>query len=63
MTFTIFLTWDDDSETCFEVKLEGAKHKIMAELSWITRGSLMASSAKRAVAFNEEGFDVLSYIQ
>ena len=63
MTFTIFLTWNDDSEINFEVKLEGQEHEIMATLMWITRGSLMASSAKRAVAYNEEGFDVLSYIK
>ena len=63
MTFTIFLTWNDDSETNFEVKLEGKEHEIMATLMWITRGSLMASSANRVVAYNEEGFDVLSYIK
>lgn len=63
MTFKIFLTWNDDSETNFEVKLEGKEYEIMARLMWITRGSLMASSANRAVAYNEEGLYVLSYIQ
>lgn len=63
MKFTVELTWKDESETMFEVQLEGAEHEIMATLMWITRGSLMASSAHRATAYNEDGFDVVSYIQ
>lgn len=63
MKFTVELTWNDESETMFEVQLEGAEHKIMSTLMWITRGSLMASGAHRATAYNEEGFDVVSYIK
>ena len=63
MKFTIELTWEDNSETMFQVELEGKKHEIMSDLMWITRGTLMATSAKRAIAYNEEGFDVISYIQ
>lgn len=63
MKFTIELTWEDNSETMFQVELKGKKHEIMSVLTWITRGTLMATSAKRAIAYNEEGFDVISYIQ
>ena len=63
MKFTIELTWEDNSATMFQVELEGKKHEIMSVLMWITRGTLMATSAKRAIAYNEEGFDVISYIQ
>ena len=35
----------------------------MAELSMITRGTLMATCAQKAIAYNDEGFDVCSYIQ
>lgn len=62
MKFTIELTWKDRSETMFEVELTGKKHHIMAELMWITRGTLMASGACRSIAYNEDGFDVVSYI-
>ena len=61
--FTIFVTYEDNSELCFEVILEGADRKIMAELSMITRGTLMATCAQKAIAYNDEGFDVCSYIQ
>lgn len=61
MTFTIILTWKNDTETNFDVTLEGEEHKIMSTLIWITQGCLMASPAKRVTAYNEEGFDVLSY--
>lgn len=63
MKYTIELTWNDESETMFEVELTGAEHHIMATLMWITRGTLMASGAKRSIAYDEEGFDVLSYIK
>ena len=63
MKFTIFLEWNDSSSTSFEVTIEGRDHEIMSTLMWITRGTLMASSAKRSIAYNEEGFDVVSYIQ
>lgn len=63
MKFTIEMTWDDDSETMFQVEIEGKKHQIMGVLMWVTRGALMASSAKRVIAYNEEGFDVVGYIK
>lgn len=63
MKFTIELIWNDGSETMFETTIEGKEHHIMATLMWITRGSLMVSGAQRATAYNEEGFDVVSYIK
>lgn len=61
--FTIELTWNDDSNTYFDVTLEGEEHQYMALLMWITRGTLMASSAIKCVAYNEDGFDVCSYVR
>lgn len=61
--FTIELTWDDETNTYFNVEVEGEQHEYMAILMWITRGTLRASSAHRAVCYNDEGFDVVSYIQ
>lgn len=63
MKFTIELTWNDKSETMFDVEINGKEYEVMATLMWITRGSLKASSAQHAVAFNEKGFAVVSYKQ
>lgn len=61
--FTIELEWNDNSSTFFDVIVTGKPHEYMATLMWVTRGSLMTSNAKRAICYNEEGFDVLSYIK
>ena len=61
--FTIFLEYSDDSESCFEVSVEGSWHDIYALLCMITRGTLMASMAKKATCYNYEGFEVCSYIK
>ena len=61
--FKIELTWNDDSNTYFDVTLEGEEHQYMALLMWITRGTFMAFSAIKSVALNEDGFDVCSYVR
>lgn len=61
--FTIIVVYSDDTEFSFIVKVEGPDHKIMAELSMITRGILMTSSAQRAYCYNDQGFVVCSYIR
>jgi hypothetical protein len=62
-SFYLEIIYNDNSEFHFNVELEGPDHSIMASLMMITRGTLMASSAARAIAYNEEGFDVCSYIR
>lgn len=61
--FTIFLVYSDESETNFDVSVEGSEHEITALLCMITRGTLMASMAVKAICYNSEGFDVCSYIK
>lgn len=61
--FTIELVYGDESSNFFKVNVEGEEHEYMALLSMITRGTLMASMAKRAVCYNDEGFDVCSYMR
>ena len=63
MKFTIELTWKDESETMFSVEMDGKEHDVMAALMWVTRGSLMASNAQSVTAYDEEGYDVVSYIK
>lgn len=61
--FYVELVYNDDSTNEFYVKVEGEEHEYMALLMMITRGSLMASSAKSATCYNDEGFDVCSYVK
>lgn len=61
--FYVELVYNDDSINHFYVKVEGAEHEYMALISMITRGTLMASSAKSATCYNDEGFDVCSYVK
>ncbi len=59
--FYIEVIYDDDSEFDFYVELDGEEHEWRATLGMITRGTLMASSATRATAYDEERSDVVSY--
>lgn len=61
MKATIFLTYRDDSEVCFTFECEEKESQALATLMMVCRGTLMASSAKRIAAYNEEGFDICSY--
>lgn len=61
--FTITLEYSDESESCFEVSVDGSWHDISALLCMITRGTLMASMAIKATCYNSDGFDVCSYIK
>ena len=61
--FTVELVYGDDSSIFFQVGVDGEEYEYMALLSMITRGTLMASMAKRATCYNDEGFDVCSYVK
>lgn len=61
--FNVEIIYEDESSFNFDVELEGSWRVIESELMMITRGTLMATTAKKAVAYNDEGFDVCSYIQ
>lgn len=61
MKATIFLTYLDDSEVCFTFECEEDKSHALATLMMVCRGTLMASSAVRVTAYNEDGFDICSY--
>lgn len=61
--YFIEVVYDDETEFNFTVKIEGKKHEVCAHLMQITRGTLMASSAKRAYCYDADGFDVCAYIR
>lgn len=59
--FYVECIYNDGSDFHFEVKLEGIPSEVKAELMMITRGTLMASSASKAIAYNDQGFDECAY--
>lgn len=61
MKATIYLTYNDDTEICFTFECEEKKVYALATLMMVCRGTLMACSAKQITAYDEEGFDILSY--
>ena len=61
--YFVELEYNDDSSFSFDVVLHSPARSQLAEIEMITRGTLMASLAKRAVAYNADGFDVASYIK
>ena len=63
MKATIFLEYRDGSEVCFEFICDDPEHDALATLLMVCRGTLMASSANRVAAYDEEGFDLCSYVK
>lgn len=61
--FFIEVLYEDESGFYFIVELEGSEHQMTAVLMVITRGTLMASNGCKATAYNEDGFDVCSYVR
>ena len=59
----IEINYEDGTGFHFNVEVEGKEYEKVATIQMITRGTLMASSGIRAVAYNEEGFDICSYIK
>lgn len=62
-TVYIEIEYNDGTEFHFNVEVEGSECYKVAIILMITRGTLMASNGVRAVAYNEEGFDICSYIK
>ena len=63
MKATVFLTYNDDSEVCFEYNCEESNTNALATLMMVCRGLLMVSMASRVTAYNEDGFYIFSYIK
>lgn len=59
----VFLTYDDDSEVMFEYSCDEDRVHALGTLYMVCRGTLMASLAKRITAYDEDGFDLCSYVK
>lgn len=56
------IEYNDGSSFSFDVILHSERESALdAEIMMITRGTLMASTAQRATAYNYEGFPLCSY--
>ena len=60
--FFVEIVYKDKSYFHFSVELNGTEAEVMGSLMMITRSTLMASSAHRAIAYNEESAILCSYI-
>lgn len=63
MKATVCLTYSDDSEAFFDFECDDTTANARGTLLMVCRGTLMASTACRITAYNEEGFDICSYIK
>lgn len=63
MKATVCLEYKDDSEVFFDFECSDTDNEALATLMMVCRGTLMASSASRIVAYNDEGFDICSYMK
>jgi len=63
MKASVCLEYSDESEVWFDFESSESEHNAKATLLMVCRGTLMASSAKRIVAYNDEGFDICSYVK
>lgn len=61
--FNVCVSYNDDTEFNFDVSIDGRESSVVATMMMITRGTLMASSASRAVCYKEDGFDLCSYVR
>lgn len=61
MKAAIFLSYRDGSEVCFTYECVESMNKALGTLMMVCRGTLMASSAKKVVAYDEGGINICAY--
>lgn len=63
MKASVCLEYNDGSEVFFDFECSESDRLALATLYMVCRGTLTASSASRIVAYNDEGFDICSYVK
>lgn len=63
MKASVNLEYRDGSDVWFDFDCSDPETEALATLMMVCRGVLMASMAYRVIAYNEEGFDICSYIK
>lgn len=63
MKAEVFIEYENGTEWNFSIKTRSKRAKAIAEINMITRGTLMVSTAVRATAYDEEGFDICAYVK
>lgn len=59
--FYVVVIYSDSTKFGFDVILQGESHEILADIHMITRGVLMASSAKYAYAYTGDGSQACAF--
>ena len=63
MKASINLEYRDGSEVWFDFDCSDSDSTALAVLMMVCRGVLMVSLANRVIAYDEEGFDICSYVK
>lgn len=63
MKASVCLEYNDDSEVWFDFNSDDSEISAKGTLMMVCRGTLMASMAERIIAYDEDGFDICSYIR
>lgn len=63
MKASVCLEYKDGSEVWFDFECSESESRALATLRMVCRGVLMASMANLVVAYNDEGFDICSYVK
>ena len=63
MKASVCLSYHDESEVWFDFDCSESDHDALATLNMVCRGTLMASMASQITAYNDEGFDICSYVK
>lgn len=59
--FYVVVIYSDNTKFGFDVILQGESHEILVDINMITRGILMASSAKYAYAYKDDGTQACAF--
>lgn len=60
--FYVEIEYKDESSFHFDVEFDSDDRNVLGSLMMITRGTLMASLAYKATAYDQDSFEVCSYI-
>lgn len=63
MKANVCLSYNDGSEVRFDFECSEPDRQSLATLMMVCQGTLLASSASRIVAYDNEGFDICSYFR
>lgn len=61
--YKVEIVYEDGSATTFEVSIKDTEYNAVATMMMITRGTLLTTTGKWGIAYNERGRQVACYFQ